>query len=139
MKDIMLIVHFIGLAMGIGTSFAFMFIGIASKKMEPQAGATFRKNALSISRMGHIGLTLLVLSGIYLITPYWDQLGENPILITKLILVVVLGALIGMIGSNAKRAIRDNDIEKFKRVGNMGKLGLLLGITIVVLAVMQFH
>lgn len=27
MRDVMLIVHFIGLAMGVGTSFAFMFLG----------------------------------------------------------------------------------------------------------------
>lgn len=32
MRDIMLILHFIGLAMGLGTAFAHMFIGILVAK-----------------------------------------------------------------------------------------------------------
>ncbi|MCB0639038.1 MAG: hypothetical protein KDC54_20555, partial [Lewinella sp.] len=64
MREAALIIHFIGLAMGLGTSFAFMFLGIASSKMEKNDGINFMLKAMSISRMGHIGLTLLILSGL---------------------------------------------------------------------------
>ena len=57
MRDIMLIIHFIGLAMGLGTSLAFMFLGIASSKMEKKDAEQFTLKTLVLSRMGHIGLT----------------------------------------------------------------------------------
>lgn len=100
----MLIIHFIGLAMGIGTSFAFMFLGITSSKIENKERIKFSLNTFALSKMGHIGLTLLIISGVYLIIPYWGNLTENPLLILKLILVLILDALIGIIPSTAKKA-----------------------------------
>jgi uncharacterized membrane protein len=139
MTDVMLVVHFIGLAMGVGTSFAFMFIGIAASKMPPEEGGKFQKNALTISTMGHIGLALLVISGLYLITDFWAVLGENPILIAKLVLVIALGAVIGIVSSKAKKAIRENNDEKLKKIAPLGKIALLLALAIIILAVLQFH
>ncbi len=138
MYEAMKITHFIGLAMGVGTSFAFMFIGIAASKMPPEEGSKFYKNALAISKMGHIGLTLLVLSGLYLIRNLWGTIGDSPLLLTKLILVVVLGGLIGMISSRAKKAVKENDDAKLQSLAPFGKLALLTGLAIIVLAVLQF-
>ena len=104
MHEIMLVLHFIGLAMGVGTSFAFMFLGIASSKMEKEEALKFTLNSFALSRMGHIGLTLLILSGIYLILPHLDNLGNNPMLIIKLVLVLVLATLIGLISARARKA-----------------------------------
>lgn len=139
MRDIMLITHFIGLAMGIGTSFAFMFLGIASSKMEESEALKFRLNTFALSRMGHIGLVLLVLSGGYLMTPYWSTLTSSPLLIAKLTLVVVLGAFIGIISSKAKKVNEGNADMQLKKIEPLGKLALLTGIAIVVLAVLVFH
>jgi len=137
MREIMLILHFIGLAMGLGTSFAFFFLGRASAKMEPEAGKNFIMNAFSISTMGHIGLGLLFISGGYLMTPYWSILGSSPILIIKLILFLVLGALIGIISSKAKKA-RKGDASQMKAIPVLGPIALLTGIAIVVCAVIFF-
>jgi len=38
MREAMLIIHFLGLAMGLGTSFAIMFLGIAGSKMDKEEG-----------------------------------------------------------------------------------------------------
>lgn len=139
MRDIMLIIHFIGLAMGLGTSFGFMFLGIASSKMEENEARKFTLNTFALSRMGHIGLTLLVLSGIFLMTPYWQSLTTSPLLIAKLVLVLVLGALIGMLSSTAKKAKEgDTDIH-LKKMETFGKISLLTALIIVVLAVYNFH
>lgn len=139
MRDIMLIIHFIGLAMGLGTSFGFMFLGIASSKMEENEARKFTLNTFALSRMGHIGLTLLVLSGIFLMTPYWQSLTTSPLLIAKLVLVLVLGALIGMLSSTAKKAKEgDTDIH-LKKMETFGKFSLLTALVIVVLAVYNFH
>lgn len=139
MREIMLIVHFIGLAMGIGTSFAFMFLGIASAKMEEKEAMKFRLNTFALSKMGQIGLTLLVLSGLYLMTPYWASLGANPLLITKLVLVLMLGALIGIISSIVKKAKKGDAEAQLKKVEPLGKLALLTGLAIVIIAVYVFR
>ena len=139
MRDVMLIVHFIGLAMGLGTSIAFMFLGIASSKMEEKEAQTFRLNTFALTKMGNIGIVLLIISGGYLMTPYWTILFATPLLIAKLVLVLALAAFIGIIGSFAKKA-KKGDAEKFlKKIEPLGKLALLTALTIVVLAVFIFH
>ena len=139
MTDVMLMLHFVGLAMGLGTSFAHMFLGIASAKMEPEEARQFRLNTLALSRMGHIGLGLLVVTGVYLIIPYLPTISKYPFLIIKLVLVLVLGALIGMIGARAKKA-REGDAEiHFQKIETLGKLSMITALTIVVMAVLSFH
>src|SRR5687768_13768134 len=139
MREIMLIAHFLGLAMGLGTSFAFMFLGIASSKMEKTEGQKFMVNTFALSLMGHTGIFLLIVSGLYLITPYWKILPSMPLLITKLVLVFILAALIGIITSKARKA-KKGDAEKYlKQIEPLGKLSLLIGLTIVGLAVFVFH
>jgi hypothetical protein len=90
MRDIMLIIHFIGLAMALGTGFANLFLGIAASKLEPAERGSFMSKAIILGRMGQIGLGLLILSGLYLITPFWQELNVMPLLIAKLILVTLL-------------------------------------------------
>lgn len=139
MRDVMLVIHFIGLAMGIGTSFAFMFLGMAGSKMNKEDGMKFMLNTLTISRMGQIGFVLLFLSGGYLMTPHWSSLTSMPLLMTKLILFLVLGALLGIIGSNARKA-KQGDAEKYLgKIKPLGMLTMLVGLTIVLLAVFVFH
>ncbi len=139
MRDVMLIIHFIGLAMGLGTSLAFMFLGIASSKMEKSEAIQFTIRSFPLSKMGHIGLTLLVVSGIYLMTPFWGGLSEMPLLITKLVLVVILGGLIGMISGHARKAQAGNAETHLQKIAPLGKVSLLVSLAIVVLAVLIFH
>ena len=135
----MLILHFLGMAMGLGTSFGFIFLGMASAKMNPAQGQQFQLNALSLSKMGHIGLALLLISGGYLMTPYWSNLASMPLMMAKLVLFLILGALIGIISSSARKA-KQGDTEKYlKKAENLGKLSMLTALTIVVLAVLSFH
>lgn len=135
----MLIVHFIGLAMGLGTSIGFMILGMASAKMEKAEGQKFMLNAFSLSKMGHIGLVLLFLSGGYLMTPYWSTLEHSPTLIAKLVLFVVLGGLIGMISSKAKKAKKGDAEKHMASIRPLGTVSLLVALTIVTLAVLTFH
>ena len=139
MKELLLILHFIGLAMGLGTSLAFMFLGMASAKMEKAEGQKFMFNALALGKMGHIGLTLLVISGIFMMNPYWETLATTPLLIAKLVLVLVLGALIGIISSAAKKAKKGDPQIHMKKTATLGRIALLTGIAIVVLAVLVFQ
>ena len=138
MREVMLMLHFIGLAMALGTSFAFMFLGMASSRMEKNDAVKFTLNTFALSKMGHIGLTLLVVSGLALMTPYWGSLPTFPMLIAKLVLVLVLGALVGIISSTAKKAQKGDAETHLNKLPLLGRLALMTALTIVVLAVLIF-
>jgi len=139
MREVMLIVHFIGLAMGLGTSFGFLFLGIAASKLEKEDAPKFMINSFALIKMGQIGLTLLVISGGYLMTLFWKILPSTPLLIAKLTLVIILIALIISISLAMKKA-RNGDFKNQKRtIQTLGRISLLTTIIIVILAVSVFH
>ena len=135
----MLITHFIGLAMGLGTSFSFVFLGITASKMEKEDAMKFSLHAFALSKMGNVGLVLLFISGGYLMTPYWGTLAESPTLIIKLGLFLALGAFLGIIGSKVKRAKAGDMENQLPKIKKMGQLALVTSLTIVILAVITFH
>lgn len=139
MREIMLIVHFIGLVMGLGTAFSHAFLSIAASKMEKEEVTRFRLHVMVLSKMGHIGIALLVISGTFLIIPYWPTLPQNPLLILKLVLVAVLAILLLLIHHGTQKAFQGNADEHLKRIEPYGKLTMLIGLTILVLAVYIFH
>ena len=138
MREAMLIVHFLGLAMGVGTSIGFTFLGIAASKMEQEEAKKFTINTFALSTMGHIGLTLLILSGGYLMTPYWASLTSMPLMMAKLALVLLLILFVVLAGIASGKAKRGDD-SQLKKLPGIGRLALLAGVAIVVLAVLVFQ
>lgn len=139
MKELALILHFIGLAMGLGTSIGFIFLGKAGAKLPPEEGQKFMMNAFALSRMGHIGLVLLVLSGGYMVGNNWGAVGSNTPFLIKLILVAVLAILVLVLtqfANQAKQGKPENSI-KYNRI--LGMVSVLTGLSIVVFAVLAFH
>ena len=139
MREVMLVIHFIGLTMGLGTGFAHAFLGFAASKMTADEATKFRLHSMVLGKMGNIGITLLIISGLYLITPYWKLLPSMPLLILKLSLVVMLAVIISIINSYGKKAINGDANTYFKKIEPLGKMTLLLGLAIVILAVCIFH
>jgi len=139
MRDLMLFVHFIGLAMAIGTGFANLFLGLAASKLEPAERGKFMSNTMILTRMGHTGLGLLLLSGFYLITPYWKVLGEMPLLITKLCFVGLQVILVSVLTVMVKKAQRQGNPAALAKLKPIGILVFFVGISIVMFAVLSFH
>lgn len=139
MRELMLIVHFIGLTMSLGTGFANIFLSIAAARLEPADRGVFMSRAMILTRMGHIGLGLLLLSGFYLITPYWKSLADMPVLIAKLTFVAILVILVGVVTTLARRAVESRNFAKLAKLRPFGMIIFFVGITIVVLAVLTFH
>lgn len=137
--DIALIIHFIGLVMGIGTGFGFIFLGMAKAKMEEKEGTNFHIKSLALGGMGRIGLVLLILSGGYLMTPYWSILSSEPLLMAKMSLVVLMIIMIGLIEMTAKKAKQTGGAEHLAKLETFGKITLPTGIAIIVCAVLFFH
>lgn len=135
----MLITHFIGLAMAVGSSFAFFFHILSSSNMAEDARTTFLTNANSLGMMGNIGLALSFLSGGYLMTPYWSELGSMPLLIAKLILFLVFGALLGITSSKLRKAKKNESSKELSTATALGRFTFLVALIIIVLAVFIFH
>jgi uncharacterized membrane protein len=139
MREVMLAFHFIGLAMGLGTGFAHAFLGSAAKKMSPDEATKFKLHTLVIGNMGNIGIIVLLISGFYLITPFWKDLASMPWLMVKLGLVAVLIVLIALVNIAAKKAKQGDAENQFKKTAVLGKLTLIVALAIVGVAVGVFH
>jgi putative copper export protein len=139
MREFMLIIHFIGLAMGVGGSFSLLILRLSTSKMEHKEALKFKLNSFALSKLVHTGLLLLVVSGIYLIIPYWQVLLSLPLLIVKLILVIILLIIVIIIRSKVKKAKLGDAKRHLPKVALLGKIALGLGLTIIVLAVYVFR
>jgi len=139
MREIMLIIHFIGLAMGLGTGIGFLIFGNVASKLEKEDAKKFMLNAFSLIKMAQIGLVLLVISGLYLMTPFWTTLSATPLLITKLALVIILIVLV-MANSIAMNKAKKGDLlNQRKKIQALGRITLITVLIIVILAVYVFH
>jgi uncharacterized membrane protein len=141
MYEFLLITHFIGLAMGVGTSFAGMALGMAAKDMEPAERGKFMMRASAIGKNGSIGLTLLLLSGIGM----WFMRGIGPTLTfggpafhAKLTLVVILIGTFGYMQVLQKKARQGGGPEVMGKIPKVGAAMLLLGLGIIICAVIAF-
>lgn len=135
----MLMLHFIGLAMGLGTSFTHAFLGKTISKMDRNDAKKFRVQIKALSQMGYAGTVLLLVSGIYLLVPYWQSLTSLPLLILKLFLFVILVVLILLINKSATKNYKNDTDNNLNRIELKGKFALIISILIIFLAVKVFH
>lgn len=138
MHEPMLIVHFVGLAMALGAGFANLLLGSVAAKLEPAERGSFMSRIMILSRMGQVGLGLLLLSGLYLITPYWNLLDKMPFLVAKLGLVALLLISVSWVLMNVNKARQQGNPALLAKIRQVGKLNVLISLTIVVLAVLAF-
>ena len=143
MYDLLLMIHFIGLAMGVGTSFAMMTLGRVAASMEPAERATFFGRVGVLAKNGSIGLTLLIASGIGMLldrgVSVMFTIG-GAAFHAKLTLVVILSGCLGYSQVLRKRMREGKDPARAAAI--LPKLGqgmLLLGVATVVAAVAAFH
>jgi hypothetical protein len=139
MREVMLIFHFIGLTMALGTGFANLFLGMVASRLEPAERGSFMSKTMILGRMGQIGLGLLILSGFALATPYWQAIGSMPTFIAKLTLVALLVIVVSIVLFIAGKAKKQNNPAMLAKIKPLGILSFLLGISIVILAVLTFH
>ena len=61
---VILFLHFIGLALGVGTSFAMLTLGAASRELAPEERMKFMMRVSALRKNGSYGLALLILTGL---------------------------------------------------------------------------
>ena len=138
MREAMLTLHFLGLAMGVGAGFAHMFLGMSMKDMTPEEAKNFIFKTMNLSKMGMIGLFVLLLTGGYLMTPYWESLFAMPYLVAKLSGVTILSIMLFTMNALGRRAVKTDSGAPLLKIKMMGKITLPLSLIIVILAVITF-
>ncbi len=139
MRDFMLILHFVSLAMGLGVGFSFMVLGMVRSKMAAEEQLDLQIKCLPIAKVGKLGMVLLILSGGYLLTPYLESFGSMPWLHVKFTLVLVMLVLIVLNTIKAKKLKKEPSVQNSKTVDRLGILTQLTAILTVVSAVLVFH
>lgn len=139
MYTFLLYLHFVALALGVGTGFTMLRMGIATRNLPPsERGPLFQK--LSILRFnGLAGLVLLILSGLGML---WQRPGlftiAGGLFHAKLTLVVLMVVVVTTMFSLAARAKRAGSPPP-PLLSHLGNLNLAISLIVVLLAVLVFH
>lgn len=136
--DIVLFLHFIGLAMGIGVGITNMVVArMVSAAATPDAASALRSLPPILSRISMAGLAILVVSGLLLLF-YW---GFG---ITNFWFWLKAVAVAGMIGIayliyQAQQKIRAGDLTAAAQMRQLGPAIGGLGVLVTLLSVFAFH
>jgi hypothetical protein len=139
MNDLALLLHMIGIAVGVGSAFSLFVIGIMAKSFDKSYKVEMLYKFFTLRYIAYIGLIVLIISGLFLTTPYIDEIPNMPYFITKLILAGMLLA-ISIYGTyQMVTAKNKTPQEVLKNLSYAGKIGFILGFLIIVTAVFAFH
>ncbi len=139
MREAMLVFHFLGMILAIGTISIFLLKGFATSKMNDEETVVFLPGLFRLNTLGHIGVTLSLISGGYLMTPYWGQLGAMPLLVAKLLLYVVLLFTMSMISVASRKARENSSGHSVNKIMVWTRVSFLLGLAVVILATLVFR
>jgi hypothetical protein len=137
----LLFLHFLGLALGVGTSFAMLRLGAASRDLSQEERVKFMLRASEVGKNGGAGLGLLILSGLGMM--FTRGVGEvmawgGPAFHAKLTLIVVFIGLFGYMQVVQKKVRVAGGGPLLARLPKLGAALLVLGLLIMVSAVIAF-
>jgi uncharacterized membrane protein len=137
----LLFLHFIGLALGVGTSFAMLTLGASTKDLAPDERAKFMLRAGALRKNGSIGLGLLILTGLAMFLlrgPAAVMAWGGPAFHLKLTLVVILIGFFGYMQVLMKKIRLAGGGPLMAKVPKLALIMLVLSVAIVLSAVVAF-
>ncbi len=137
----LLILHFIGLVLGVGTSFAMLRLGVVAKGLEPAERSQFMLRVAALSKNGSIGLALLILTGVGMLLlrgPAEIFRWGGPAFHVKLTLVVITAGLFGYMQSILKKVRDAGGGPLMAKLPKVGAALLGLGVATIIAAVVAF-
>jgi len=139
---VLLVLHFVGLALGVGASFALFTLRKASAGLEPAERTKFLLRAAAVSKNGSYGLLLLLVSGLgmfFMRGPGAVMAAGGPAFHAKLTLVVLLVGAVGYSQALGKRAREAGGGPALTKLPGVGNAISALGVAIIVAAVLAFQ
>ena len=134
----LVIIHFIGLALGFSSGFGNMVLAGLIAKAPPQEKPVLGRVAPDLGRLGVIGLFLLWGSGITIVMTRYGGFSVLPRpFVYKLIAVVLLTLTVAYITVLQPRA-QNGDAAAMARIQTLGRLSGPLSLLAVIFAVITF-
>jgi hypothetical protein len=134
----LVIVHFIGLALGFSSGFGNMVVAGLISKAAPQDKAVLARVPPALGRLGVIGLVLLWASGLTIVMIRYGGFAILPRpFVYKLIAVVLLTLTVAYINVLQPRALK-GDAAAMARIQTLGRLSGPLSLLAVIFAVITF-
>lgn len=137
----LLFLHFIGLALGLGTSFAMLTLGAAARELSPEERGKFMLRVGALRKNGSAGLGLLILSGLamFILRGPLEMLRfGGGALHVKLTLVVILIGFFGYMQVVMKKVREAGGGPLMAKLPKLGAIMLALSVAIVLCAVIAF-
>lgn len=142
MYHTLLILHMLGLALGVGTGFAQATLGMSAQKMPLEERKAFMMRAMVLGKNGSVGLLLLIVTGVGMMwmrgVSATMQAGGGAFHV-KLTLVVLIIGTFGYLQMLIRQARREGGGPALAKLPVAGRVMLLLGIATVASAVLAFH
>ena len=137
-NQVLLVMHFVGLAMGLSVSIANGVMGALIAKSAPEERAVLGRFPPLMSRIGKIGLTLLWISGAVLTQTRWGGFATLPWQFHAKLTAVVLLTLVVIHIHLQEGRLRRGDAAAAARIQAAGKITPLFALAAVVFAVLTF-
>jgi uncharacterized membrane protein len=134
--------HFVGLALGVGASFAAFTLRKAAAELDPDERTKFMLRALRVAKNGSYGLALLLVSGLglfFMRGPGAVMAAGGPAFHAKLTLVVILCGVVGYSQALGKRAREAGGGPALAKLPTVSNAILLIGVGIIIAAVLAFQ
>jgi len=145
MYDFILILHFLGLTMGAGTSFYMLGLALHARRLkDPEAAKNVMLGAgAAISGVGLLGLILLLASGYFLLiqsgidikTLNWAFWMKMAMVVVILIYTVTMKVF----AIKAKRREGEEGIAAMKKMKRFAPIGPFLAFLVISFAVLAFN
>ncbi len=137
-NQVLLFLHYLGLALGFSVSFGNMVMGGLISKAAPPEKAVLGRFPPTISQLGRIGLVLLWFTGVILIYTRWNGFAALPWQFhVKLAAVVLLTVTTEYIHRLEPR-VQKGDASAVARIEMFGKVATVLALLALVFAVLTF-
>lgn len=139
MRTPMLIFHFLGLALSLGSMITFLIMRRSCSKITHSESEHLLQNSKSVLRLSHIGLGIMFITGGALMTPYWSTLASMPFMHIKLSVFVLWYATLIMLSIYTKKARRSELKLCNPRIGFLSYVSILFGLIAISMGVLQFN
>lgn len=139
LNDILLMLHFLGLAMGLAGGFGNLVMSRLMAQAKPSDAMVLARFPPAIVRVSDTGLVLLWVTGIILIFSKYSGPGAMPgVFWIKIVAVVALTGLVGFMHSLMARA-KKGDAAARRLMPKVGLFAMLSALLAIVFAVLAFH
>ena len=139
LTQLLLVLHFLGLAMAMSASFAnFTMMGLMQKAAASERDVLARFPP-AMSRVGRLGLVLLWITGLTLLYTRWGGFGSVPWQFhVKFTAVLALTLIVGWI-QVLERRMKAGDRTVGAKLPMLGRIAALFALTIIIFAVLAFN